>query len=59
MSRDEARKIIEQNGGKVSSSVSGKTDYVLAGENPGSKLEKARKLEIKILNEDDLKKLIN
>ena len=59
MSRDEARKIIEQNGGKVTSSVSRKTDYVLAGEKPGSKLEKAQKLEIKILNEDDLKKLIN
>lgn len=58
MSRDEARKLIEQNGGKVTSSVSKKTNYVLAGDNPGSKLEKAEKLEIKVLNEKSLLQLI-
>lgn len=57
MSRDEARKLIEQNGGKVISSVSKKTSYVLAGDNPGSKLEKAEKLNIEVLNEEALRKL--
>jgi len=50
-SRDEASKIIEEYGGKVSSSVSSKTDYVLAGESAGSKLEKAEKLGVKIIDE--------
>ena len=59
MSRDEARKLIEQNGGKVTSAVSKKTSYLLAGENSGSKLEKAGKLEIKILDEKKFLKLIN
>ena len=58
MSRDEARKLIEQNGGKVTSSVSKKTSYVLAGENPGSKLDKAEKLEVKILDENRLNELL-
>jgi len=58
MSRDEARKLIEQNGGKVTSAVSKKTSYVLAGENPGSKREKAEKLEIKIIDEKKLISLI-
>ena len=50
-SREEASKIIEEYGGKVSGSVSSKTDYVLAGENAGSKLEKAEKLGVKIIDE--------
>ncbi len=58
MSRDEARKLIEQNGGKVTSAVSNKTSYLLAGDNPGSKLEKAEKLELGILDEKSLLKLI-
>ncbi|MDQ3199578.1 MAG: NAD-dependent DNA ligase LigA [Verrucomicrobiota bacterium] len=57
-SRDEiAAKIIAQ-GGKVSGSVSKKTSYLLAGEEAGSKLEKARKLGIKIVNEDKLRSLL-
>lgn len=53
MSRDEAAQKIFTLGGKVTSSVSTKTDYVIAGESPGSKMEKARKLGINILNEEE------
>ncbi len=53
LTRDEASKIIEDLGGKTSSSVSKKTDFVLAGEKAGSKLEKAKKLDITILSEDE------
>jgi DNA ligase (NAD+) len=53
--REEAGEMIEQLGGKVLSSVSKNTDYVLAGENAGSKLTKAEKLKIKILNEEEFK----
>ncbi len=49
--REEFEKIIEENGGKVTGSVSKKTDFLLVGENAGSKLEKAESLGIKILNE--------
>lgn len=53
-SRDEYKAMIEQNGGKNSGSVSGKTDYILAGENMGpSKLEKAAKLGVKVINEEE------
>ena len=51
--RDEASKIIENYGGKTSSSVSKKTDYVLAGEEAGSKLTKAESLGVKIISEQD------
>ena len=57
-SRDEATAIIESFGGKASSSVSKKTGYVLAGENPGSKLVKAQGLGIPILSEEDFEALI-
>jgi DNA ligase (NAD+) len=53
-SRDELKKAIEDNGGKVGSSISAKTDYVVAGENMGpAKLEKANQLKIAIISEDD------
>ena len=51
--RDEASKIIEEFGGKTSSSVSKKTDFVLAGEEAGSKLVKAENLGIKIITEQE------
>lgn len=54
MSRQEAASLIEKNGGKTSSSVSKKTDFVLAGEEAGSKLDKARTLGIDVITEDDL-----
>jgi len=52
-SREKAKEIIEQLGGKVSSSVSIKTSFVLAGENPGSKIEQAKSLGIRIITEKD------
>ena len=56
--RDQATKIIESLGGEVMSSVSKNTTIVLAGENAGSKLEKAKKLGVKIMDEDAFKLLI-
>lgn len=53
MNRTEASRLIEDNGGKVSSSVSKKTDYVLVGEEAGSKLKKAQDLGIQILSEEE------
>ena len=53
MTRDEAKLLIEDNGGNVSGSVSKKTDYVVVGENAGSKYDKAIELGIKVLNEDE------
>lgn len=58
MTRSEASAIIESFGGKTSSSVSKKTDYVLAGEEAGSKLEKAQKLGVQIISEEELKEMI-
>ena len=57
--REEAKEKIEALGGKVAGSVSAKTDYVVAGENPGSKYEKALALGIKILGEADFVELIS
>ncbi len=59
LSRDEATALIEAHGGKVSSSVSKKTSYVLVGESPGSKANKAADLGVTIISEDELKALIN
>lgn len=57
--RDEASKLIKERGGKVSGSVSKKTDYVLAGEDPGSKLDKAQELGIPILSESQFRKMLD
>lgn len=58
LSRDEAKALIKKNGGKVSSSVSKATDYVVVGDDPGSKYDEAVKLGIKILREKDLTNLV-
>ena len=58
MTRNEASDIIVSNGGKVSSSVSKKTSYVLAGEEAGSKLTKAQNLGIKIINENEFLEMV-
>ncbi|MFI3325405.1 MAG: NAD-dependent DNA ligase LigA [Clostridia bacterium] len=59
MSRSQASEIIESFGGKCTSSVSKKTSYVLAGEDAGSKLVKAEKLELQIISEEDLMNMVN
>ena len=56
--RDEIKKLIEEHGGRASSSVSKKTDFLVAGEKAGSKLEKAEKLGVKVLGEDEFAALI-
>ena len=58
MTRDQAGALIEQYGGKVSSSVSAKTDYLVAGESAGSKLDKAQKLGVTIISDQELTQLI-
>lgn len=58
LSRSEAQQIIKELGGKTPSTVSRKTDYLLAGDDPGSKLEKARNLGVKIINETEFMKMI-
>ena len=57
--RDEIERIIKENGGKVTSSVSKKTDYVLAGAEAGSKLDKAQQLGVKIINEKQFIEMLN
>ena len=57
-SRDEAEKLIEDAGGKVTGSVSKKTDYVIAGADAGSKLDKAKQLGVKIIDEDGMRELV-
>ena len=56
--RDEASEAIRLRGGKVSGSVSKNTDYVVAGTDPGSKLDKARELNVTVLNEDEFRKML-
>jgi len=58
LTRDEVRSLIQGRGGRVSSSVSKKTDFVVVGKDAGSKLDKARKLGVNTLNEDEFKKMI-
>jgi DNA ligase (NAD+) len=56
--RDEARNLVESLGGMTASSVSKKVDFVVAGEDPGSKFDKAKELGIKILTEEEFRQLI-
>ena len=58
MTRDEASELVESLGGRVSSSVSRKTDYVVVGENPGSKYDKAKKLGVTTITEEEFLKLV-
>ena len=58
-SRDQAQEIIEKCGGKVASSVSAKTDFVVAGEDAGSKLKKANELGIKVIDEEAFKVMVD
>ncbi len=58
MTRSEAKRSVERLGARATSSVSAKTDYVVAGKEPGSKLDEAKSLEVKVLSEDEFKALI-
>ena len=58
MTREEASAKIESLGGQVSGSASKKTDYLLAGAEPGSKLEKAKQLGVRILDEAEFRKML-
>jgi DNA ligase (NAD+) len=59
MPREEAKELVEQLGGTVATSVSKKTDYVVAGEEPGSKLAKAKELGVKVIDEQTFRELVN
>ena len=58
LTRHQAQALVEGLGGRATSSVSRTTDYVVAGENPGSKLTEAKALEVKVISEDDFLKLV-
>jgi DNA ligase (NAD+) len=58
LTRDEAKKMIEDAGGRVSGSVSKKTDFVVAGDDAGSKLDKAKELGVKVIGEKELQELL-
>jgi DNA ligase (NAD+) len=57
-SREEAGELVQQHGGKVSGSVSKKTDYVVVGTDPGSKYDKAKELGVEVLTEGEFEKLL-
>ncbi len=56
--RDEARNLVESLGGMTATTVSKKVDFVVVGEDPGSKFDKAKELSIKILTEEEFKKMV-
>ena len=58
LTRDEAKKLIEDAGGRVSGSVSKKTDFVVAGEDAGSKLDKAKELGVRVIGEKEMRELL-
>ena len=58
-SRLQIKELLEQKGAKVTNSISSKTNFLIVGENAGSKLEKARKNNIKIINENELEALLD
>jgi DNA ligase (NAD+) len=58
LTREEATRLIKRAGGKVVNSVSGKTDYVVAGDSPGSKLAKAEGLDVEVIDQAGLRKLL-
>ena len=58
LSRKQASELIEKHGGKVAGSVSKKTNYLVAGENAGSKLTKAQSLKINVINEETLLEMV-
>ncbi|MCX7625766.1 MAG: hypothetical protein N2Z21_06105 [Candidatus Sumerlaeaceae bacterium] len=58
MTRDEARRQIEMRGGKVTDSVSSKTSFVVVGTDPGSKLEKAQRLGVPTISEEEFLRLL-
>lgn len=57
--RDEAKERIELLGGRATSSVSGETDYLVVGEDPGGKLEDARDADVEVLDEEQFEKLLS
>jgi DNA ligase (NAD+) len=58
-SRLQASRLVQEQGGEVTSSVSKNTDFVVAGENPGSKYSRAKELGVKIINEKEFERIIN
>ncbi len=58
LSREQATNLVRRAGGKVTGSVSKKTDYVVAGDNPGTKLAKAQDLDVEIIDEAKLRDLV-
>ena len=59
MSREEAKAEVIKRGGKITESISAKTNYVVAGENPGSKYERAKALGVKIIDEKEFLSLLS
>jgi DNA ligase (NAD+) len=59
MSRDEVKNLLITQGAKVTSSISNKTDYLIAGENAGSKLDKAEALGVKIIQNEEINSFLN